>query len=74
MTNQRKLLKARVWASMYFAKGSEPSYQSLRDWVTAGHLEGELVGPGGQAYIYEDQKPGTYAKAKDIAMLLAMSS
>ncbi|GAP76969.1 hypothetical protein W04_3548 [Pseudoalteromonas sp. SW0106-04] len=70
----RKLIKARAWAKLYFAEGSEPSYQAIRDWVTCSYIDGELVGPGQQVYIYEDQKPGTRAKAKDIALQLAVNS
>lgn len=70
----RKLIKARVWAKLYFADSSLPSYRSLRDWVASGYVEGELVGPGQQVYIYEDQAPGINAKAKEVALKLAANS
>jgi len=69
-----KLMKARCWAKMYFHDDSLPSYNSLRDWVATGYVQGELVGPGQQVYIYDDQQPGTNAKAKEIALKLAANS
>ncbi|MBB1308571.1 hypothetical protein H5162_03815 [Pseudoalteromonas sp. SR41-8] len=69
-----KLMKARCWAKKHFHNDSLPSYQSLRDWVATGYVQGELVGPGQQVYIYEDQQPGTHAKAKEIALQLAANS
>lgn len=72
--SDRKLLKAKVWTDKYFAKGSGPAYNTIREWVIEGHLEGELVGPGQQAYIYEDVRPGVHSKAKNIALQLAMGN
>ena len=69
-----KLMKARCWAKEHCHGDSLPSYQSLRDWVATGYVQGELVGPGQQVYIYEDQQPGTHAKAKEIALQLAANS
>ncbi|MDK1289819.1 hypothetical protein [Pseudoalteromonas umbrosa] len=74
MSTQRKLMRARAWAKLHFAEGSVPGYTILREWVINGYVDGELIGDNsGQAYIYEDQKPGMHSKAKEFAQALALS-
>lgn len=69
-----KLMKARKWAEQHFTPESMPNQRCLRNWVVEGTVKGELIGPGQQAYVYEDQVPGTISKAHSIALELAANS
>lgn len=68
-----RLMKAQLWALMFYTKCSKPCNKTLKAWVNTGFISGQLMGPKEELHIYEDQLPYSNSHTKATALAIAMN-